>query len=108
MRFVFASVSQQASVHGHFPFAADPVVYLARAPFPVEVFAIGVAPQGVDINQANAPSPCSEISIFWMATIVGQRVRVEQPLPTLLPPLAVVTPQNHDPIHGIVRPGRSG
>src|SRR4029077_15278834 len=70
---VFGSVSQQASVHGHFPFASHPAVYLARAPFPVEVFAAGVAPQGIDIDhRKRAIALLRDLNLLDPAMVVDQ------------------------------------
>lgn len=43
-------VLKQASMHGGFPFRPHPAADLASGPFPMEIFAVAVAPQSINVH----------------------------------------------------------
>jgi hypothetical protein len=93
-------------VHSHFPLRAHSAVDLARPPFPVEVFAIPVAPQRININHCDgAIALLGNLNSLCSSSIMDKGVGVKQLLPYLFPALGVKSPQHQHPVHWIVSAG---
>jgi len=60
-------VLKQAGMHGHFPFRSHPAVDLASAPFPMEIFAVAVAPQSINVHNRKGAIALIGNSIFLIA-----------------------------------------
>lgn len=54
-------------MHGHFPFRSHPAVDLASAPFPMEIFAVAVAPQSINVHNRKGAIALIGNSIFLIA-----------------------------------------
>ena len=78
-------------------------VPLARAAFPLEIVAVPVTPQGVDVDDGERSITLLGNDYFdGLAPVVNERVSIEEILPARSPPLTIVAAPREDPFGRVV------
>src|SRR5712692_825957 len=100
---------QQPRMHGHLPLAVHFRVDLAGAALPVKVLPVARAPERIHIhNGKSAVALFRNFDSTDFANIMNKLVHVEDFLPQAAPAVAFESPQDHLPIHRVVRMGCRG